>query len=49
MKCEFTYIKVEKSEHVEQHAKELLSKAEKYTTGHIKGHFTFSKEKFNHK
>jgi putative sigma-54 modulation protein len=49
MKCEFTYIKVEGSENVEQHAETLLSKVEKYMTGPIKGHFTFSQEKFNHK
>jgi ribosomal subunit interface protein len=49
MKCEFTYIKLEGSEHVEQHAKALLSKVERFMTGPIKGHFTFSQEKFNHK
>lgn len=49
MKCEFTYIKVEGSEHVEEHAQTLLSKVEKFMTGPIKGHFTFSQEKFNHK
>ncbi len=49
MKCEFTYIKVEGSEHVEGHAQTLLSKVEKFMTGPIKGHFTFSQEKFNHK
>jgi ribosomal subunit interface protein len=49
MKCEFTYIKVESSENVESHAQTLISKVEKYMTGPIKGHFTFSQEKFNHK
>lgn len=49
MKCEYTYIKVDHSENVEEHAETLLSKVEKYMTGPIKGHFTFSQEKFNHK
>jgi ribosomal subunit interface protein len=49
MKCEFTYIKVESSENVESHAQTLISKVEKYMPGPIKGHFTFSQEKFNHK
>lgn len=49
MKCEFTYIKLDSSEHVEEHAETLLSKVEKFMTGPIKGHFTFSQEKYNHK
>jgi ribosomal subunit interface protein len=49
MKCEFTYIKVESSKHVEDHATTLLSKVDRFMSGPIKGHFTFSKEKFNHK
>ncbi len=49
MKCEFTYIKVESSEHVEAHAETLLSKVDKFMNGPVKGHFTFSKEKYNHK
>lgn len=49
MKCEFTYIKLDGSEHIEGHAQALLSKVEKFMTGPIKGHFTFSQEKFNHK
>lgn len=49
MKCEFTYIKVEGSENVEEHAYGLISKVEKYMTGPLRGHFTFSQEKFNHK
>lgn len=49
MKCEFTYIKLDGSEHVESHAQGLLSKVEKFMTGPIKGHFTFSQEKFNHR
>lgn len=49
MKCEFKYIKLAGSEHVESHAKALLSKVEKYMPGPIQGRFTFSQEKFNHK
>lgn len=49
MKCEFTYIKIDGSENVEEHAQELLGKVERFVTGPIKGHFTFSQEKFNHK
>lgn len=49
MKCEFTYIKIEGSEHVEAHATQLLARVTKYTNGPLKGHFTFSQEKFNHR
>lgn len=49
MKCEFTYIKVDSSENVEEHAQVLLSKVERFMTCPLKSHFTFSQEKFNHK
>lgn len=49
MKCEFTYIKIDGSEHVEAHATQLIERATKYTPGPLKGHFTFSQEKFNHR
>ena len=49
MKCEFTYIKVEGSNNVEEHAEQLLNKVERFLSGPARCHFTFSQEKYNHK
>jgi putative sigma-54 modulation protein len=40
---------MEHSEHVEDHAQELLNKLSKLTDRPLKGHFTFWQEKFNHR
>ncbi len=49
MKCEFKYIKVKQSGHVEEHCLQLLSKLEKHLDRPLKGCFTFSKQDFEHK
>lgn len=48
MKCEFTYIKMKRSEHVEEHVHGLMNKLMKLTPYPLRGHFTFSQEKYNH-
>jgi ribosomal subunit interface protein len=40
---------MEHSEHVEEHANQLMAKISKYMNRPLKGHFTFSQEKYNHK
>ena len=49
MKCEFTYIKMQHSEGVEQHCQELVNKLSRFLDKPLQAHFTFSQEKFNHK